>query len=157
MEPAWVLGTPSGNETGSYLVVDFGGTKLRVCWVTLRTNKEKTDLKQKTYYLPQEIKTATAAELWDLVATSIRDFIADQDLVDEAGPNPWVSRYQPHVSAWLTVSPLPASLWGSPSRTLYLKSGLAMGGSSVGPRAGLSAASRERMLPCRSAKRWKRG
>lgn len=143
MEPAWVLGTPTGNETGSYLVVDFGGTKLRVCWVTLRTNKKKTDLKQKLYYLPQGIKTATAAELWDLVATSIHDFVADGGL---AGPNPWVSSHQPHSSTWLTVPPLPASLWGSPSRIPCRKSVLATGSSSVGPRVGLSTASRGRML-----------
>ena len=148
MEPAWVFGTPSGNETGSYLVVDFGGTKLRVCWVTLNTNKEKTALEQKLYYLPQKIKTATAAELWDLVATSIQDFVVGRGL-DKAGPNPWVPRHQSHVSAWLTVHPLPVFPWASPSRIPYRKSGLAMASSSVGPRAGLSAALRGRMLPFR--------
>jgi len=38
MLPAYVFGWPSGNETGSYLAVDLGGTNLRVCLVELEGN-----------------------------------------------------------------------------------------------------------------------
>lgn len=35
MLPAYVFGWPSGQEKGSFLAVDLGGTNLRVCQVEL--------------------------------------------------------------------------------------------------------------------------
>ncbi|KAK8122611.1 hexokinase [Apiospora sp. TS-2023a] len=77
MEATWVLGYPSGKEAGSFLVVDLGGTNLRICWITLKTNAQPTEMEQKRYALPASIKTATSDELWDLISDSVSDFIKE--------------------------------------------------------------------------------
>lgn len=35
MNPTWVLGFPHGDEKGTYLALDMGGTNIRICEVTL--------------------------------------------------------------------------------------------------------------------------
>lgn len=82
MEATWVLGYPTGKEEGSFLVVDLGGTNLRICWITLKTNAQPTEMEQKRYALPASIKTATSEELWDLISDSLGDFIKEFKLHD---------------------------------------------------------------------------
>ncbi|KAK6818916.1 hexokinase [Apiospora arundinis] len=82
MEVTWVLGNPTGKERGSFLVVDLGGTNLRICWITLKTNAEPTEMEQKRYNLPDAIKTSTSEELWTLIADFIQDFIKEFNLHD---------------------------------------------------------------------------
>lgn len=99
MNITWVQGLPTGKETGEYLAVDLGGTNIRVCWIKLlgegkETSKldatgdeangqaadEKTEVRQQHYEIGEEIKTGTANELWEFVASSIETFIKDEDL-----------------------------------------------------------------------------
>ncbi|KAK8093312.1 hexokinase [Apiospora kogelbergensis] len=82
MEVTWVLGYPTGKEEGSFLVIDLGGTNLRICWITLKTNEKPTEMEQKRYYLPAAIKTSTSEELWTMISVSIEEFIKEFKLHD---------------------------------------------------------------------------
>src|SRR5690242_1901264 len=84
MHQTWVHHLPSGNERGTYLTLDLGGTNLRVCEITLhghaKTGKEKVDLKQEQYKLPQELKTGDADGLWDFIAAKLEDFVKQKGI-----------------------------------------------------------------------------
>lgn len=85
MNPTWVTNYPDGNEKGKYLVLDMGGTNLRVYSIQLTGEKGGFDVKQESHKLPEELKTATADELWDFVAGCLDSFLqsADFDLSTE--------------------------------------------------------------------------
>jgi hexokinase len=85
MNPTWVMNYPTGNETGKYLVLDMGGTNLRVYSIQLTSEKSGFEVKQESSKLPEELKTATADELWDFVAGFLESFLqsADFDLSTE--------------------------------------------------------------------------
>ncbi|KAK8029451.1 hexokinase [Apiospora rasikravindrae] len=82
MEVTWVLGYPTGKEEGSFLVVDLGGTNLRICWITLKTNEKPIEMEQRRYYLPAAIKRSTSEELWTMISVSIEDFVKKFKLHD---------------------------------------------------------------------------
>ena len=89
MNITWVQGLPSGEETGSFLTVDLGGTNIRICWITLTGGGAEPDVKQHSYKVDDNLKTETADELWDFVAGALKDFIHDQNLGgSEATPLP---------------------------------------------------------------------
>jgi hexokinase len=75
----WVHHLPKGNEKGTFLTLDLGGTNLRVCQITLhgheKEGKEKTELDQKQYRVPEELKKGNADDLWDFIATELDDFV----------------------------------------------------------------------------------
>jgi hexokinase len=79
MNITWVQGLPSGNEEGSFLTIDLGGTNIRICWITLR-GRQGFDVKQEMYEVGEEIKSGTADELWEFVAGSLESFIDEQGL-----------------------------------------------------------------------------
>ncbi|KAK5075584.1 hypothetical protein LTS08_001349 [Lithohypha guttulata] len=85
----WVLGFPTGEEKGSFLTVDLGGTNLRVCWITLngKTKDKEHDIvvKQDSYTMPGELKTGNASDLWSFIAQSLQKFIEKENLT--ATPN----------------------------------------------------------------------
>ncbi|KAH0139544.1 putative hexokinase Kxk, partial [Aureobasidium melanogenum] len=87
MNITWVLGQPHGDEKGSFLTVDLGGTNLRVCWITLPGARGQPSIVQEKYQLSKEIKTGTADQLWDEVADRMQTFIRDQKL-DETATQP---------------------------------------------------------------------
>ncbi|KAI5236379.1 hexokinase [Aureobasidium subglaciale] len=87
MNITWVLGQPHGDEKGSFLTVDLGGTNLRVCWITLPGARGKPSIVQEKYQLSKEVKTGTADQLWDEVADRMETFIRDQKL-DETSTQP---------------------------------------------------------------------
>ncbi|KAF2000592.1 hypothetical protein P154DRAFT_522483 [Amniculicola lignicola CBS 123094] len=75
MNPTWCMGFPDGNETGTFLALDMGGTNLRVCEVTLTEEKGEFDIIQSKYKMPEELKTGTADELWNYVADCLEQFV----------------------------------------------------------------------------------
>ncbi|KAH0359811.1 putative hexokinase Kxk, partial [Aureobasidium melanogenum] len=84
MNITWVLGQPHGDEKGSFLTVDLGGTNLRVCWITLPGSRGQPSIVQEKYQLSKEVKTGTAEQLWDEVTDRMRTFIRDQKLEETA-------------------------------------------------------------------------
>ncbi|CEL04389.1 Putative Hexokinase [Aspergillus calidoustus] len=75
MNVTWVLGFPDGNEQGTFLALDMGGTNLRVCEITLTEEKGGFDIIQSKYRMPDELKTGTAEELWEYIVDCVEQFI----------------------------------------------------------------------------------
>lgn len=75
MNPTWVIGYPTGDETGTYLALDMGGTNLRVCEVELPEEKGQYDIYQSKYRLPEEIKNGTGEQLFDYIAECVKQFL----------------------------------------------------------------------------------
>ncbi|KAF2734749.1 hypothetical protein EJ04DRAFT_512316 [Polyplosphaeria fusca] len=75
MNPTWCMAFPDGNETGTFLALDMGGTNLRVCEITLLEEKGEFDIIQSKYKMPEELKTGTSEELWGYIADCLQQFI----------------------------------------------------------------------------------
>lgn len=75
MNVTWVMGYPTGKEQGQYLVVDLGGTKLRVCDVFLAGRDEGYQITQEKYDLPLNLRTDPADHLWKYIADCVSLFI----------------------------------------------------------------------------------
>ena len=75
MNVTWVMGFPNGNEQGSYLALDMGGTNLRVCEIVLTQERGGFDIIQSKYRMPEELKTGTAEELWEYIADCLEQFL----------------------------------------------------------------------------------
>ncbi|GAO49708.1 hypothetical protein G7K_3853-t1 [Saitoella complicata NRRL Y-17804] len=74
--PTWVLGFPNGEEKGTYLALDMGGTNLRVCEITLMGHG-KFDILQSKYRMDPSVKTSTAEELFGYIADCLKQFVHD--------------------------------------------------------------------------------
>lgn len=66
---------PDGNETGTFLALDMGGTNLRVCEIILTDQKSEFDIIQSKYRMPEELKTGESEELWEYIADCLQQFI----------------------------------------------------------------------------------
>ncbi|RAL07587.1 putative hexokinase Kxk [Aspergillus homomorphus CBS 101889] len=75
MNVTWVMGFPDGDEQGTFLALDMGGTNLRVCEITLTKEKGGFDITQSKYRMPEELRTGTAEELWEYIADCLQQFI----------------------------------------------------------------------------------
>lgn len=58
MNPTWILGWPTGKESGCYLALDMGGTNLRVVKVTLDGDRG-FDVMQSKYHMPPTSRSAS--------------------------------------------------------------------------------------------------
>lgn len=75
--PTFITTLPTGSETGNYLVVDLGGSNLRVGRVTL-SGGGKFSLHREKWQLPDEVKDATRGEiLFDFVAGRIKHYLEE--------------------------------------------------------------------------------
>lgn len=74
MIPTYVFGWPRGDEKGSYLALDLGGTNLRVCHVELTGNR-KFEITQAKFRLIDEQKQEDGTKLFDFCAQCCKDFI----------------------------------------------------------------------------------
>ncbi|PGH12523.1 hexokinase [Polytolypa hystricis UAMH7299] len=75
MNVTWVLGFPTGEEKGSYLALDMGGTNLRVCEVVLSEEKGEFDITQSKYRIPEELKTGGSDDMWEYIADCVQQFL----------------------------------------------------------------------------------
>ncbi|TVY52900.1 Hexokinase [Lachnellula cervina] len=75
MNPTWCMGFPTGDETGTFLALDMGGTNLRVCEIILTDQKSEFDIIQSKYRMPEELKTGDADELWEYIADCLQQFV----------------------------------------------------------------------------------
>ena len=83
MNATWCMAFPLGDETGTYLALDMGGTNLRVCEIFLLEEKGEFDIIQSKYKLPEELKTGHADELWEYIADCLEQFIQAHHEEDE--------------------------------------------------------------------------
>ncbi|TVY60732.1 Hexokinase [Lachnellula suecica] len=75
MNPTWCMAFPDGNEQGTFLALDMGGTNLRVCEIILTDQKSEFDIIQSKYRMPEELKTGDADELWEYIADCLQQFV----------------------------------------------------------------------------------
>lgn len=75
MNPTWVVGYPTGDEVGTYLAIDMGGTNLRVCEVELGQERGSFDIMQSKYLLPEAVKTGSSEQLFDFLADCVKQFL----------------------------------------------------------------------------------
>lgn len=75
MNVTWVMGYPDGDERGTFLALDMGGTNMRVCEIILGEEKGSFDIIQSKYRMPEELKSGTAEELWEYIADCLKQFI----------------------------------------------------------------------------------
>ena len=75
MNATWVMGFPTGDEMGTFLALDMGGTNLRVCEIVLPEERGEFDIIQSKYRLPEELKTGNGEELWEYIADCLQQFI----------------------------------------------------------------------------------
>lgn len=75
MNVTWCMGFPNGDEQGTFLALDMGGTNLRVCEIRLTDRKGAFDITQSKYRLPDELRTGTSDELWEYIADCLQQFL----------------------------------------------------------------------------------
>lgn len=76
--PTFITKLPTGSETGNYLVVDLGGSNLRVGRVTL-LGGGKFSLHREKWQLTDEVKDATRGDvLFDFVAGCIKHYLRER-------------------------------------------------------------------------------
>lgn len=75
MNVTWVMGFPDGDEKGTFLALDMGGTNMRVCEIILGEEKGSFDIIQSKYRMPEELRSGTGEELWEYIADCLKEFI----------------------------------------------------------------------------------
>ena len=81
MLPSFLYKVPTGNEKGTYIALDLGGTNFRVVQVDLLGNGQiKTEYLK--YTIPDELKTGNGALLFDFIAECVKDFMVKQNVKD---------------------------------------------------------------------------
>lgn len=80
MIPSFVSGRCTGNEKGTFMALDLGGTNLRVCHVTLLGNGQHT-IRQQKYVVSEELKTGPMRELCDFIADCVDSFLTENGTI----------------------------------------------------------------------------
>lgn len=83
MFPSYVTQTPDGKEAGDFLVLDLGGTHLRVSLISLDKN---TKPESKDFVIPQTLKIGHGSQLFDHIAKRIFEFLKTNELLDRDLP-----------------------------------------------------------------------
>ncbi|KAJ3053923.1 glucokinase [Rhizophlyctis rosea] len=78
MLPSYVTKRPTGNERGTYLALDLGGTNFRVCEVTFATGQVRT--KQRKFTVSDELKTGPGHLLFDFFADCVALFLDENGI-----------------------------------------------------------------------------
>lgn len=76
MFPTWVLGFAEGNEQGTYLALDIGGTNFRLCKVDLYGNR-KFNVTQSNYSISKELKQSNSDDFFGFIAKCLKEFLKE--------------------------------------------------------------------------------
>ncbi|KAK0537062.1 hypothetical protein OC842_001758 [Tilletia horrida] len=87
MIPSFVTGLPNGDEKGTYLALDLGGTNLRVCQIELQGGG-KFQLEQQKFKVSDALKTGPVADLFEYMAQSVGEFLKSTGALPEPGDVP---------------------------------------------------------------------
>ncbi|KAJ3055669.1 glucokinase [Rhizophlyctis rosea] len=85
MIPSFVVRRPTGNETGSVLALDLGGSNFRVCEVYLE-GQGRLRMRHRKYVVGDDLKRASGRVLFDFFAEKIEGFL------DEIGADKAIER-----------------------------------------------------------------
>jgi hexokinase len=77
MIPSFVTALPTGNETGTFLSLDLGGTNLRVNAVELLGNGEVNIMENKRL-ATTELKHGTGEAFFDWIADTIKELVTEK-------------------------------------------------------------------------------
>jgi hexokinase len=77
MIPSFVTKMPNGNETGTFLSLDLGGTNLRIAAVEL-LGAGKSSVRELKRRPTMELKTGEGALFFDWIADAIHDLVTDE-------------------------------------------------------------------------------
>lgn len=87
MLPTFVRSTPDGTETGDFLALDLGGTNFRILLVKVSSNgKQKVEMKNQIYEIPENIMRGHGTELFDHIAECLADFLEKMGIKDKKLP-----------------------------------------------------------------------
>ncbi|KAL1880565.1 hypothetical protein VTK73DRAFT_5578 [Phialemonium thermophilum] len=75
MNPTWIVSLPDGNEQGTYITLEIGGTNVRVHQITLTGRTSQFDRISSEWGIPKDIKSADADTFWDFVAGCLDKFL----------------------------------------------------------------------------------
>ncbi|TRY67567.1 hypothetical protein TCAL_02308 [Tigriopus californicus] len=75
----YVRHLPTGEEQGQFLALDLGGTNFRVLLVDIGENKQ-FNMKSKIFAIPQHVMIGTGEELFDHIASCLKEFMVEHDL-----------------------------------------------------------------------------
>ncbi|WAR22328.1 HXK4-like protein [Mya arenaria] len=87
MYPTYVRDVPNGGETGQSLALEFGSHHLRIELVTLENGTCNLDSKN-GFISEKLLKTGTAEQLFDFLASFVHRFLKQRDLLNTAEPLP---------------------------------------------------------------------
>jgi hexokinase len=77
--PTYITNTPRGNERGTFLALDLGGTNLRVCEIVLEGHG-KVRVRQKKTSIPESLKISSATSLFNFIAKCTHDFLDEHKI-----------------------------------------------------------------------------
>ncbi|KAI8917419.1 hexokinase-domain-containing protein [Entophlyctis helioformis] len=83
MIPSFVVSRPTGNELGTVLALDLGGSNFRVCQIALE-GQGRVRTTQRKYVVSDSLKTGPGAALFDFFAECVAKFL------EETGADPAV-------------------------------------------------------------------
>ncbi|KAB8271103.1 hexokinase [Aspergillus minisclerotigenes] len=78
MNITWATGKPTGQEQGTFITIDLGGTNLRVCKVELTEELGGYEITQRKFKLPVQLRQGTVDDLWALIADKLEEFLESQ-------------------------------------------------------------------------------
>ncbi|CAG8506674.1 35475_t:CDS:2 [Gigaspora margarita] len=76
MIPSFVTGIPTGNEVGTFLALDLGGTNLRICEINFE-GKGVIKVKQQKHKVTEDLKAGPAYQLFDFIAECVDKFLSE--------------------------------------------------------------------------------
>ncbi|KAL0419542.1 UNVERIFIED_CONTAM: Hexokinase-3 [Sesamum radiatum] len=79
----YVHNLPTGNEKGIYYALDLGGTNFRVLRVKLGGQRCIIEHDVDLQPIPQHLMTSSSVELFDFIATSLKDFVEREENISE--------------------------------------------------------------------------
>ncbi|XP_058492917.1 hexokinase-2 [Solea solea] len=87
MLPTFVCSTPDGTEEGEFLSLDLGGANFRVLLVKVKANgKQKVEMENQIYDIPEHIMRSSGSELFDHVADCLSNFMEKRGIKEKKLP-----------------------------------------------------------------------
>ncbi|RAQ59014.1 hypothetical protein COH20_011675 [Aspergillus flavus] len=80
MNITWATGRPTGQEQGTFITIDLGGTNLRVCKVELTKELGGYKITQRKFKLPVQHRQRSVDDLWALVADKLEESLESQHI-----------------------------------------------------------------------------
>lgn len=81
----YVTDLPTGNERGTFLALDLGGTNYRVLLIHIK-GEDLYESKSKTYKIPKKIMLGPGTELFDYAAKCLAEFLKEMNIQNTVLP-----------------------------------------------------------------------